>query len=152
MNQQSIQFPVKPYYPIEMACSYRARVGRNRIQEGSASTTQISSHTVIFRPWDAIPLSAKEIELLIPWPAALPDGTKLQLFMEGKPFWAGPLFGIRILRYEFRTRGRSGLLPVLRKDPLQFPVPGPARRLRQGSEPLSCSQAGRVLKIRTASA
>ena len=151
MKQQSIQFPAKSYYPIEMACSYRVRVGRNRILEGSGSTSQISSHTVLFKPWDPIPPNAKEIELLIPWPVALPDGTRLQLFLQGKPFWAGPLFGIQIRRYEFRTRSRSGL-PELRKDPLQFPIAGPARRLRQGSEPLSCSQAGRIVSIRTASA
>lgn len=75
------------------------------MQGGAGETLEISSYAVKFRATTVIEDTATEIRVSIPWPVSLDDGAKLQLVVTGTPIWQGPDFeGIRIVKYEFRTR------------------------------------------------
>jgi len=96
------------YYPLKLAFSYWAYRRGHLIQRGLGETVEISSSGVRVKPSDIVCLGATDIELSIAWPAKLRDGTGLQFFVQGKPFWDGlGLAEILILKHEFRTAARN---------------------------------------------
>jgi hypothetical protein len=89
-----------------MTCSYRVHGSGFLLQEGSGETVELSSRLVKFKPCENVTMAATDIDVSIPWPAELGDGTKLQVVFKGKPIWEGSTFlGMSITRHEFRTRG-----------------------------------------------
>ena len=98
-----------------MACSYRAHVAPGRILNGSGQTTEIGSEVVRFCSFERLAPEVTTIELSIDWPVPLRDGTKLKLVLEGRPIWADAgLGGMRIAKYEFRTRAKTRHLDNVR--------------------------------------
>jgi hypothetical protein len=109
-----------------MACSYRIYRNEVLLQDGAGETLEISSHTVKFKPSTNVAEAATEISISIPWPMNLEDGTRLQLVFSGTPIWEGPAFdGIRITRYEFRTRReKRENAPAVNRIPAYPQAPG----------------------------
>jgi len=96
------------YYPLKLAFSYWAYRRGHLIQRGFGETVEISSGGVRLKPSEIVCLGATDIEMSIAWPARLRDGTELQFFVQGKPFWDGlGLAEILILKHEFRTAART---------------------------------------------
>jgi hypothetical protein len=89
-------------YPIELPFRY-AVSGRERIS-GEGRTMTMGSRKL--RIDCDRPLRANlRIQLTLQWPAALPDGTRLSLWISGKTTRAGSRENlIQVTKHEFRTR------------------------------------------------
>ena len=103
------------FYPIELPVSYELEGGR-RIS-GQGRTLAISSQSVRLDCGQRLPLRVG-IRLFLAWPVALPDGTRLNLWIRGEIMRsASDQSTIRVIRYDFKTRrpGRLAQIP-LRED------------------------------------
>ena len=92
-------------YPIQLPMQYQTSGVRS--VKGSGQTISMNSKTVRFIS-DHDLRAGLEVCLVISWPAYLPDGTALNLFMFGSIERSLSLeVDVGISRYEFRTRGNS---------------------------------------------
>ena len=88
------------FYPIEVPLRYKM----DNQKTGQGRTIELSRETVRFECDETLSVGLA-IQLVLMWPAALPDGTALNLWITG--CITGVLFGrieVAISRYEFRTR------------------------------------------------
>jgi len=89
-------------YPIELPLTYAAS-GSERIS-GHGRTVEIGSQIVRFECDRSLPANCK-IQLILPWPATLPDGTRLSLWIVGETTKSSSTeTAVRVIKYEFRTR------------------------------------------------
>lgn len=89
-------------YPIELPVRYQA-VGSKQLS-GSAHTLVISSGTLRLSCDRALSAHLK-IRISIAWPASLPDGTRLNLWIQGEVVRSVlKEVTVKVNRYEFRTR------------------------------------------------
>ena len=92
-------------YPIEFPIRYEVINGAG--QTGSGTTTRMSSHRLVFISDQRLPVKGK-LQLTVPWPALLPDGIELNLWIVGTVVREDfRLIEVEISRYEFRTRGKA---------------------------------------------
>jgi hypothetical protein len=89
---------------LELPLRYQSS-GKDSKFSGSGVTVDISSTGILFRPEAAIPVGTL-IDLQVDWPVALGGVCELELCVKGEVVReVDALAGIRMLRYEFRTRG-----------------------------------------------
>src|SRR5690242_10638505 len=107
-----------PLYPIELPFRYAVST-RERIS-GEGRTLAIGGRRVQVSSDRPLGAHAK-IQLTLPWPTALPDGTRLSLWILGETTRSGSCGNlIQVIKHEFKTRrlvqpagalGGRGLLP-----------------------------------------
>ncbi len=104
---------------------------RGEIQvAGQGRTVTIGSRSIRFVCERPLPLNEK-IQLVVVWPATLPDGTGLNLWIEGTTLRnALNEVDVRVDRYEFRTRraARRAGPSEIAENPKARSVTGGARR------------------------
>jgi hypothetical protein len=89
-------------YPIELPVSYE--ILGSGSQSGNGRTRVISSETLGFDS-DRILGEGLKIRVNVAWPAALPDGTRLNLCIHGEVVRSDATgTTVKVIRYEFRTR------------------------------------------------
>ena len=89
-------------YPVQLPVRYQTQEGEPVTGEGRTLT--MSRDILCFRCDRTFPRNRK-IQIILGWPATLPDGTGLNLWIMGTV--AGCVAGcvkVRLGRYEFRTR------------------------------------------------
>ena len=92
-------------YPIELPIRYQLINGAGGT--GSGTTTRMSSRGVVFISDQRLPVNGK-LRLTLPWPALLPDGIELNLWIVGTVVRQDfRLIEVEISRHEFRTRGKA---------------------------------------------
>lgn len=89
-------------YPLELPIRYETLDGKR--VTGTGRTQSVSSD--IMRIECDQPLAAYcKIRLVVAWPAVLPDGTGLNLWIQGEVLKsASQRMTVKVIRYEFRTR------------------------------------------------
>lgn len=88
------------FYPIQVGLRYEVE---NELR-GQGRTVGLSREIVRFECDDLLPLGLP-IRLILMWPALLPDGTPLNLWIGGRITRNSPhLVDVRVISYEFRTR------------------------------------------------
>jgi hypothetical protein len=101
-------------YLIQLPMQYQTS-GADAVK-GNGQTISINSKAVSFAG-DHDLRGGIEVCLVISWPAHLPDGTALNLFMFGSIERSLSLeVDVGISRYEFRTRGKRSPIPQLIAD------------------------------------
>jgi hypothetical protein len=101
-------------YPIELPVRYEV-VARDRIrlQQGEGTTVGIGSRVVRFRTDQDVEVSRK-VRLEMAWPASLPDGTSLNLWIHGRVSRSESSYvDVEVAKYEFRTRRSMQLAKAL---------------------------------------
>lgn len=79
---------------------------------GTGQTVAIGSEIVRFQG-DLNLTAGHKIRLELAWPASLPDGTDLNLWMAGIVTGSSPSeIGVRVTTYEFRTRRKARPAPA----------------------------------------
>src|SRR5262249_38688328 len=96
--------------PIERDVKYRVLGGKRTVKQvGSGKTVNMSSGGVLFTTESALP-EGERVELAVSWPAQLNDTLPLKLVAVGRLVRTDETqAAISIERYEFKTRGSSGL-------------------------------------------
>ena len=96
--------------PIERDVKYRVLGGKKTVKQvGSGKTVNMSSGGVLFTTESALP-EGERVELAVSWPAQLNDTLPLKLVAMGRLVRTDETqAAISIERYEFKTRGSSGL-------------------------------------------
>ncbi len=108
-NQRSRQ--PGAYYPLKLDFSYQAYRRGRAIQRGTGQTVEMSRQVIRMRPIEIETAGATDIKLQIAWPAALDDGTRLQLIVQGRPIWnRSQLVEVIVLKHEFRTAPKGTAL------------------------------------------
>jgi len=105
-------------YPIELPVRYEL-VTRDRIgaPQGQGYTIGIGSRMVRFRTDRGVSLSGK-VKLEMAWPAALPDGTSINLWIHGRVSESASSYvDVQVAKYEFRTRRSMQLSRTSLVDP-----------------------------------
>src|SRR5579872_2086303 len=98
-------------YPIELPVTYTVTDG-DRIS-GQGRTVAIGSQ-IIRIECDGSLRERCKIQLRLPWPATLPDGTLLNLWVSGEATQSSfREYTIRVMKYEFRTRRAAKPAPTL---------------------------------------
>jgi hypothetical protein len=96
-------------YPIQLPVQYL--LSDRESSSGEGRTLAISSETVRFECDRALPVGRK-IRLVLAWPAALPDGTALNLWISGTiARCAAGEIEVCVVTYEFRTRPHVRQMP-----------------------------------------
>lgn len=91
-------------YPIELPMRYELISGAGGT--GSGTTTRMCSREVVFISDKRLPVNGK-LRLTVPWPALLPDGIELNLWIVGTVVREDArLVEVEISRSEFRTRAK----------------------------------------------
>jgi hypothetical protein len=89
-------------YPIELPLTYTTS-NWERIS-GHGRSVAVGSQIVRFECDRELPVNCK-IQLTLPWPATLPDGTRLSLWIFGDTTRSsGRELTMRVIKYDFRTR------------------------------------------------
>lgn len=98
-------------FPIMQEVRYRLLGGRGAAQWSTGRTLDISSNGVLFAAETPLP-QGRRVELAVSWPAQLDGKCPMKLVARGKVVRCrGNDVAIEIEKYEFRTKGRTGLLP-----------------------------------------
>jgi len=97
---------IMPYryasYPVQLSVRYQTQGANPAAGEGRTLT--MSRDTLEFMCDRTLPRNLK-IQVVLGWPATLPDGTSLNLWIRGTiAGCAGGRVEVRIGSYEFRTR------------------------------------------------
>lgn len=88
------------FYPIQVRLRFEVE---NELL-GHGRTVGISREVVRFESDQTLPLG-RAVRLILMWPAALPDGTPLNLWINGRIARNLPhQVEVQVLSYEFRTR------------------------------------------------
>lgn len=114
-------------YPIELPVTYTVTEGE-RIS-GQGRTVAIGSQIIRIECDRSLPERCK-IRLSLPWPATLPDGTLLNLWVVGIATQSSVREStIRVINYEFRTRrsAAQSAQPLDAHGSLQGPLARVAR-------------------------
>ncbi|MBZ5577765.1 MAG: hypothetical protein LAP40_14485 [Acidobacteriia bacterium] len=118
---------LKALFPIGLSVRYEAE---SPDCAGQGKTVAIGSELVRFLSDRDLDVGQK-IRLELAWPAPLPDGTGLNLWMFGKVAKASFLeVEVRVSNYEFRTRRKARPAPAV---PATHSVAGLARVARTGT-------------------
>ena len=96
--------------PIERDVRYKVLGGKKTVKQvGLGKTLNMSSGGVLFTTETPLP-EGERVELAVSWPAQLNDTLPLKLVAMGRLVRAeGSQAAISVERYEFKTRGSSGL-------------------------------------------
>ena len=96
--------------PIERDVRYKVMGGKKAVkQTGTGKTLNMSSGGVLFTTETPLP-EGERVELAVSWPAQLNDTLPLKLVAMGRLVRSDESqAAISIERYEFKTRGSSGL-------------------------------------------
>jgi hypothetical protein len=102
------------FYPIQV----RLRYEMDNELPGHSRTVSLSREIVRFECEEPLPVGMP-IRLILMWPAALPDGTPLNLWISGKIDRNLPhQVEVRVISYEFRTRpGMRHAAASMSQDP-----------------------------------
>ena len=118
----SIERRLDRRYQIEAELEYRVIVEEKIAETGNGRTVNFSSRGILFESDCALAVGS-DMELSVAWPVMLNNEVALKLCVSGAVARSeGNRHAIRILRYEFRLRGRNGLSG--RRLP-ENPVPQP---------------------------
>ena len=89
-------------YPIELPVRYEMQ--EQDRAAGQGRTVAMSSEVIRFECEQKLPRDRK-VRLVLAWPASLPDGTELNLWIQGTiTRCALGKVDVRVVGYEFRTR------------------------------------------------
>lgn len=89
-------------YPIELPVRYEMQ--EQDREAGQGRTVAMSSEVIRFECEQKLPRDRK-VRLVLAWPASLPDGTELNLWIQGTiTRCALGKVDVRVVGYEFRTR------------------------------------------------
>lgn len=106
-------------YPVRMPIRYRSADSKPFIDAGQ--TIEMSSTRLVIETDQPLDAETK-VQVSMAWPAALEDGTRLQLIVTGKVIGvAGTRLTIDIRRHEFRTR-RRWETPASRESMMEAPL------------------------------
>lgn len=101
-------------YPIELPVRYEMQ--EQERAAGQGRTVAMSSELIRFECEQKLPRDRK-VRLVLAWPASLPDGTELNLWIQGTiTRCALGKVDVRVVGYEFRTRRMQPLHRVV--DPV----------------------------------
>lgn len=109
-ERQSIMRTSYASYPVELPVQYQTR-GEDPIV-GHGRTLAIGRETLRFECERSLPLNHK-IQLVVAWPAVLPGGAGLNLWIQGTiTRSASGDIEVRIGSYEFKTRREAQRTPL----------------------------------------
>ena len=99
------RFDLRPSFPIELSVKYET--GASPRIAGAGRTLTLGSDAVRFLSDRNLDVGVK-VQLEVAWPALLPDGAGLNLWVYGKVARSSFLeVEVRVSSYEFRTRRRG---------------------------------------------
>ena len=97
-------------YPVCEEVRYRIVQARSVKTSGSGRTLNIGSGGILFTTEEKLPMG-RLVELAVNWPARLGGTCPLQFVAVGRVVRSeAHEAAVRIERYEFKTRGASGLM------------------------------------------
>ena len=97
-------------YPVREEVKYRVIQGRTPQTSGIGTTLNIGSGGILFTTEEKLPMG-RLVELAVNWPARLGGTCPLKFVATGRVVRSeDKMAAVRIERYEFRTRGASGLM------------------------------------------
>jgi hypothetical protein len=97
-------------YPVREEVKYRLIQAREPKTVGTGTTLNIGSGGILFTTEEKLPMG-RLVELAVNWPARLGGTCPLKFVATGRIVRSEEnLAAVRIERYEFRTRGASGLM------------------------------------------
>lgn len=107
-------------FPIELELSYQC-VSRGKLQaEGKGKSLVISSREISLTTEQALPLR-QVVCLAVNWPAMLNNSSLMKLSILGQVVRSEPGAAVvKIMRYEFCTRGRSEVPSGPNRNPYGF--------------------------------
>ena len=127
-SARTVTATAMPSYPVELPIQYKM-LGETQVA-GQGRTVTIGSRSIRLFCDRPLPLNEK-IQVVVVWPATLPDGTGLNLWIEGATL-RNVLSDVEICvdRYEFRTRraARRAGSPTIVPNLKARSVTGSARR------------------------
>ena len=100
----------KSRYPVREEVKYRVIQTKEPKTVGTGETLNIGSGGILFTTEEKLPMG-RQVELAVNWPARLGGTCPLKFVAMGRVVRSeANLAAVRIERYEFRTRGASGLM------------------------------------------
>jgi len=97
-------------YPVREEVKYRIIQARNSSTVGTGTTLNIGSGGILFTTEEKLPMG-RMVELAVNWPARLGGTCPLKFVATGRVVRSEEnMAAVRIERYEFKTRGASGLM------------------------------------------
>lgn len=100
-------------YPVREEVKYRIIQARDAKTAGTGTTLNIGSGGILFTTEEKLPMG-RMVELAVNWPARLGGTCPLKFVATGRVVRSEEnRAAVRIERYEFRTRGASGLMKDL---------------------------------------
>lgn len=100
----------KSRYPVREEVKYRVIQAKEPKTVGTGETLNIGSGGILFTTEEQLPMG-RMVELAVNWPARLGGTCPLKFVAMGRVVRSeANLAAVRIERYEFRTRGASGLM------------------------------------------
>jgi hypothetical protein len=96
-------------FPVQQDVRYRLVHSKTGVVAGSGTTLNMGSGGILFTTEEQLPLG-QPIEVFVNWPARLDGTCPLQFVVTGRVVRSEDNQAVvRIDRYEFRTRGATGL-------------------------------------------
>jgi len=100
----------KSRYPVREEVKYRLIQAKEPKTVGTGETLNIGSGGILFTTQEKLPMG-RMVELAVNWPARLGGTCPLKFVATGRVVRSeANMAAVRIERYEFRTRGASGLM------------------------------------------
>jgi len=97
-------------YPVREEVKYRVIQARSSKAFGTGTTLNIGSGGILFTTEERLPMG-RMVELAVNWPARLGGTCPLKFVATGRVVRSeANMAAVRIERYEFKTRGASGLM------------------------------------------
>jgi hypothetical protein len=97
-------------YPVREEVKYRIIQAKNSNTVGTGTTLNIGSGGILFTTEEKLPMG-RMVELAVNWPARLGGTCPLKFVATGRVVRSEEnMAAVRIERYEFKTRGASGLM------------------------------------------
>ena len=97
-------------YPVREEVKYRVIQARDSKTVGTGTTLNIGSGGILFTTEEKLPMG-RMVELAVNWPARLGGTCPLKFVATGRVVRSEEnRAAVRIERYEFKTRGASGLM------------------------------------------
>jgi hypothetical protein len=100
----------KSRYPVHEEVKYRVIQAKVPKTAGAGETLNIGSGGILFTTQEQLPMG-RMVELAVNWPARLGGTCPLKFVATGRVVRSeANMAAVRIERYEFKTRGVSGLM------------------------------------------
>lgn len=100
-------------FPLREDLKYRLVNSKNQQSiTGTGTTLNIGSGGILFTTQETLPVG-KTVEISVNWPARLDGTCALKFVAVGRVIRSeADRAAVRIVRYQFKTRGTSGRLPL----------------------------------------